>query len=416
MGTKISLFGREIFKRESYETGSKSLSQIIEFLTGGTKTNSGVNVTPEKAMEFSAVYGAVRIIAKTIASLDINVVKRDENGTEKLKHNLNYLLQGEPSTIFSKFNFWERVVTEILLNGNCFILIKKDKRGIPENLSILDYTKISVIEKNGDLFYKYEIDGAKPKTYLSMDILHFMELNTQGYLGKSPIDFAKENIGTGIAAQNQQGAYFGNGTRFNGYLKFPNKLTLDAQEKLSKSWLSKYGGTNAYKTPVLEEGMEYVRIDDDPSKAQTIETRRFTVEEVARVFGVPLHLLQDLTRSTNNNIEHQSIEFVQHCIRPRCEALEDEMDRKLLTEDEKHKLDTFIEFDIDSLLRGDIAARMNKYQTLSNIGVMTPNEIRSLEGLKKSEQEGADKLHVNSATVNLEDTIKNNTNEGSQDI
>jgi HK97 family phage portal protein len=270
------------------------------------------------------------------------------------------------------------------------------------------------IGASGNIFYQYSGDDfVKPKTFKSMEVLHFQEMNTTGIIGKSPIAYARENIGTGIAAMKQQGKYFGSGSRFDGYLKHAAQLSEAAQDRLKTSWKGKYQGVdNAYEIPILEEGMEFIRVSDDPSKAQTNETRRFTVEEVARVFGVPLHLLQDLTRSTNNNIEHQSIEFVQHCIRPRIEAIEDELDRKLLTEGEKRSQEVFIEFDIEGLLRGDIKTRMIKYQTMFNIRSMTPNEIRSEEKMKRLDQEGSDDVYTNLANSNL--NIKDD--EGRKDI
>jgi HK97 family phage portal protein len=238
-----------------------------------------------------------------------------------------------------------------------------------------------------------------------------MGMNLSGYSGKSPIQFAKENIGIGIASQELQGSYFKNGTRLDGYLKVQGELSEPAQERLKSSWNKAQAGIkNSYKTALLEGGTEFVKMYDDPEKAQTINTRRFTVEEVARVFGVPLHLLQDLSRSTNNNIEHQSIEFVQHCIRPFCERLEDEMERKLLTEQEKQAMDTFIEFSVDMLLRGDIAGRMKRVETLFKIGAITPNEIRQSERMTKVEDPNADKLYINAANANLDDL--NNQKDG----
>jgi len=408
---EVRLFGIPIWEmRSGVNVDGLTGTQIMELIEWGKKTKSGESITAESSLEFSAVYGAVRIIAKTIASLEVGVYKRSDEGTEKADHELNYRLGREPSEIFSKFNFWERVCVHMLLHGNSYVLIQKN------DFKILDPLKMLLkISPKGLIFYSYSGDDFVPaKQFRSSEILHFQEMNTKDIKGKSPIEYARENIGTGIAAMKQQGKYFGGGSRFDGFLKLATKISTEAYDRLKGSWKSSYAGVdNAYTTPILEEGMDYIRISDDPSKAQTNETRRFTVEEVARVFGVPLHLLQDLTRSTNNNIEHQSIEFVQHCIRPRIEAIEDELDRKLLTEVEKRSGEVFIEFNIEGLLRGDINTRMTKYRTMFNIGAMTPNEIRAAEKMKRSAQDGSDDLYLNLASSQL---TKIEENEGSKDV
>jgi HK97 family phage portal protein len=408
LGVKYKIFGIPIFEKRQTIEGNMPLSQALDLLEVKS-TYSGKEVTPETSMEFSAVYAAVRLIAQTIASLDISVFKKTDKGIiQDLKHPLNYILNVEPSQLFTHFNFWERVCVHLLLYGNAIVRINRERGFIIKDFTILDPEKIEVVEKNGNLFYK---DTDNNKVYKSIDVLHFMGMNLSGYSGKSPIQFAKENIGIGIASQELQGSYFKNGTRLDGYLKVQGELSEPAQERLKSSWNKAQAGIkNSYKTALLEGGTEFVKMYDDPEKAQTINTRRFTVEEVARVFGVPLHLLQDLSRSTNNNIEHQSIEFVQHCIRPFCERLEDEMERKLLTEQEKQAMDTFIEFSVDMLLRGDIAGRMKRVETLFKIGAITPNEIRQSERMTKVEDPNADKLYINAANANLDDL--NNQKDG----
>ena len=251
---------------------------------------------------------------------------------------------------------------------------------------------------DGEIFYKYrrlseENPNFKEKGEIILnrqDVLHIVGLGFDGLLGHSPIAVAKNAIGLSMACEEFGSNFFANGARPSGILKTPTLIKDPA--KLRESWESMYGGENAGRVAVLEQGVEYQAISLPNSDSQFLETRRFQIEEVARIFRVPLHLLNDLSHATFSNIEHQSLNFVVHTLTPWLVRWEQAINKSLLSDSERGKY--FVKFNVDGLLRGDYASRVAGYCQLIQNGVMSINEVRHLEELNPIPADNGGDLHI----------------------
>lgn len=252
-------------------------------------------------------------------------------------------------------------------------------------------------DSEGGLYYQYTTTNGRMVTLLPQDVLHIPGLGFDGIMGYSPIALTKNAIGLGIAAEQYGSKFFGNGAMPSGILTHPS--TLKNPKAVREAWQATYGGSgNGGKVAVLEEGMTFHALSIPNNEAQFLETRKFQLEEICRIFRVPLHLVGDLEHATFSNIEHQSIDFAVHTIRPWLARIEQSMNRALFTEEEKKTY--YVEFNIDGLLRGDYASRMQGYATARQNGWLSANDIRRLEGLNPiSEDQGGNLYLINSAMI-----------------
>jgi len=355
----------------------------VDYAMGLNLSSKDVLVTPETALTFSAVYAAVRVISETIAQLPFNYYKKTNKGRDIFdKSPLQFLVNNEPNGYQTKYIFFETYVNTLLLYGNAFAYIQRDGAGIPIALTCLHPDDVQVKQKNGRLVYEVREQGM----YDASDILHVPDLTLDGYIGKSRISAARDNIALGIAAQTYGKNFFESGAKISGVLKHPGSLGADAMQTLSQQWHRTYhsGYAGGFKTAVLEEGMDYKPIQLSPQDAQFLTTRQFSILEVARIFRVPPHLLADLDRATFSNIEHQSTEFLNYCISPILKKLEQEFNKKLIFQGNKVK--TYFEHNVNALLRGDAKSRAEYYKSLFNVGAISPNEIRRKENMNDIEK------------------------------
>lgn len=354
---------------------------------------SGKNVSPRSAVQVSAVYACVRVIAETVASLPLHLYMRtDEGSVRALDHPLYRLLHDEPNGEMTSFIFRETLATHLLLWGNSYSQIIRNGRGEIHALYPLLAENMEVDRDNsGKLFYIYHKEGT---SYVlgPRDVLHIPGLGFDGVVGYSPIALEKNAIGLGIAAEEYGSRFFANNATPSGVLTHPN--TVKDPKALSASWKSAYGGAGSGRTAILEEGMKFERISMPNNEAQFLETRKFQVSEICRIFRVPPHLIGDLEHATFSNIEHQSISFAQHTIRPWLVRIEQALNRALLSESEKAGL--YAEFNMSGLLRGDYKSRMEGYALGRQNGWLSTNDIRELESMNRiPASEGGDLYLVN---------------------
>ena len=380
------------------------------FLFGGTTAGKPVN--EHTAMQMTAVYSCVRILSETIAGLPLHVYRyNDSGGKEKdIKHPLYKLLHDEPNPEMTSFAFRETLMSHLLLWGNAYAQIIRNARGEVVALYPLMPNKMTVDrDSNGRLFYLYQRRaddaptlGKDSQVYLApSDVMHIPGLGFDGLVGYSPIAMAKNAVGLAIATEEYGAKFFANGAAPGGVLEHPG--TIKDPQKVKESWNSAYqGSSNAHRVAVLEEGMKYQAIGISPEQAQFLETRKFQINEIARIFRVPPHMLADLEKSSFSNIEQQSLEFVKYTLDPWVVRWEQAMCRVLLSESEKPAV--FIKFNVDGLLRGDYQSRMNGYATARQNGWMSSNDIRELENLDRIPAElGGDLYLINGAMTKLQD-------------
>nr|WP_091541134.1 phage portal protein [Alkaliphilus peptidifermentans] len=362
-------------------------------------TSSGKMVNEKTAMQTTTVYACVRILSETIASLPLHTYKRTDRGKEKaLDHPIYYLLHDEPNPEMTSFVFRETLIGHLLLWGNAYAQIIRDGRGKVMALYPLMPDKMTVHRSEaGELYYIYNKEGQE-HILRNWEVLHIPGLGFDGLVGYSPIAMAKNAIGMAIATEEYGANFFNNGANPGGVLEHPG--ILKDPERVRKSWNSVYGGSgNAHKVAVLEEGMSFKPIGIPPEQAQFLQTRKFQLNEIARIFRIPPHMIGDLEKSSFSNIEQQSLEFVKYTLSPWLSRWEMAMKKALLSPSEKK--DYFIKLNVEGLLRGDYKSRMEGYATGIQNGFLSPNDVRELEDLNTIEH--GDVYAVNGNMLKLED-------------
>ena len=374
------------------------------------QSSSGKMVTERSAMQTSAVYACVRVLSEAVASLPLHLYRYKDGGKEKaINHPLYYLLHDEPNPEMSSFVFRETLMTHLLLWGNAYAQIIRNGKGEVVALYPLMPNKMSVDRdtKTGQIYYTYyrsieEANATKDAVavLLPSEILHIPGLGFDGLVGYSPIAMAKNAIGMSIACEEYGAKFFENGAAPSGVLEHPG--TIKDPSKVRESWMSQFGGSaNSHQIAVLEEGLKYTPISISPEEAQFLETRKFQLDEIARIFRVPPHMIGDLEHATFSNIEEQSLEFVTYTLDPWLVRWEQSISRSLLSKEEKGVY--FAKFNVDGLLRGDYQSRMNGYAVGINNGFMCPNDIRELENMDLiPEEKGGYTYMVNGSMTPLD--------------
>lgn len=364
-------------------------------------SSSGKVVTERSAMQMTAVYACVRILSEAIAGLPLHMYRyKEDGGKEKaIDHPLYQLLHDEPNPEMSSFVFRETLMTHLLLWGNAYAQIIRNGKGEIVALYPLMPNKMTVSrDEDGQLYYTYQKsqdelpkDGGYTVTLHPSDVLHIPGLGFDGLVGYSPIAMAKNAIGLAIATEEYGSKFFANGAAPSGVLEHPG--TIKDPSRVRESWQQTFGGSaNSNKIAVLEEGMKYTPISISPEQAQFLETRKFQINEIARIFRVPPHMVGDLEKSSFSNIEQQSLEFVKYTLDPWVIRWEQSIQRTLLSADEKKTY--FVKFNVEGLLRGDYQSRMNGYATARQNGWMSANDIRELENLDRIPAEDGGDLYL----------------------
>ena len=374
-------------------------------------TSSGKSVNERSSLQMTAVYSCLRILSEAVAGLPLHVYRyNNAGGKEKaIDHPLYRLLHDEPNTEMTAFAFRETLMSHLLLWGNAYAQIIRNGRGEVIGLYPLMPNKMKVDRDNrGNIYYTYsrtqdDTKLSKPgEVVLSPhEVLHIPGLGFDGIIGYSPIAMAKNAVGMAIACEEYGAKFFANGAAPGGVLEHPG--IVKDPERVRQSWNSVYQGSgNSHKVAVLEEGMKYTPIGISPEQAQFLETRKFQINEIARIFRVPPHMVGDLEKSSFSNIEQQSMEFVKYTLDPWVVRWEQTINRMLFSNEEKKTY--FVKFNVDGLLRGDYQSRMNGYATARQNGWMSSNDIRELENLDKIPAElGGDLYLINGSMTKLAD-------------
>ena len=404
MGIK-SLFG---FGQARDKPVDKAADAGYSFLFG--RTTSGKPVNERTAMQTTAVYACVRILAEAVASLPLHVYEYQDDGGKKLVHDhpLYYLLHDEPNPEMTSFVFRETLMSHLLIWGNAYAQIIRDGAGRVLGLYPLLPDKMEVQrDDRGNIYYVYSRNSDENpmfKEYGNIklkaeDVLHIPGLGFDGLIGYSPIAMAKNAVGMTLACEEYGASFFANGANPGGVLEHPG--VLKDPSKVRESWNSVYRGVNnAHKIAVLEEGMKYQQIGIPPEEAQFLETRKFQINEIARLYRIPPHMVGDLDKSSFSNIEQQSLEFVKYTLDPWVIRWEQSLQRSLLLPGEKGKY--FIKLNVDGLLRGDYQSRMNGYAVGRQNGWFSANDIREMENMNPiPDEEGGNLYLINGAMTKL---------------
>ena len=398
---------RNIFKSRDKPWNSTPGQSFI-FRYGGS--TAGKNVSETSAMQMTAVYACVRILSEAVAGLPLHLYRYGEKGTKEkaIDHPLYHILHDEPNPEMTSFIFRETLMTHLLLWGNAYAQVIRNGKGEILALYPLMPNRMKVDrDKSGEIVYEYTRSSDDARTsscsvvlLKPTDVLHIPGLGFDGLVGYSPIAMARNAIGLAMATEEYGAKFFANGATPGGVLEHPGVLKDPA--RVRESWNSVYQGSgNSHRIAVLEEGMKYTPIGIAPNEAQFLETRKFQINEIARIFRVPPHMVGDLEKSSFSNIEQQSLEFVKYTLDPWVVRWEQSIQRSLLAKAEKETM--FVKFNVDGLLRGDYASRMNGYAVGIQNGFMSPNDVRELENMDRIPEElGGDRYLCNGNMTPLE--------------
>tara|TARA_R110002096_G_scaffold203018_4_gene387838 strand:- start:3548 stop:4747 length:1200 start_codon:yes stop_codon:yes gene_type:complete len=389
-----------------FSAKSKTRSAYIDPHRFYFNNNSGAIVNKTTALGFTPVFNAVRLLSESISQIPLEICERTSTGDiiKRNDHPLSRILTINPNKNQTKVSFFSKIIVDLCLDGNSYVFIERNGSGVPIDLYCINADHIEMKFQDDEFFYQNNDDG---KVYSNDEILHFKTLSTNGYLGVSPIEMCKSAIGWGLAVETYGNTFFKNGAKLSGVLSTDRQMSELSIERLKTSFAEQYSNLNdANKTLVLEEGLKFQSVAISNEQAQFLASRDMAIQEIARVYNIPPHMLKDLSKSSFNNIEQQSAEFVRYTVQPYLSILESEMNLKLFKQTEQGKV--FTNFDVNGLLRGSPNDRANFYEKMITIGAMTVNEVRDRENMNRVDS--GDELYL---PKNM-DTIQEINKEGSE--
>lgn len=384
-----------------------STKESLAMLTNPNNVNFGVVVNTSAALRFTAVFAAIKILSENIASLPKSVKKKTARGFVDAKdHPAFRVLAVRPNEYQDRFAFWFTLIANVLTKGNGFAVIKFGPDYRVESLHLVDPDSVGIVFKDGKK--SYVVDSQDPDerwlngTYLEHEMIHVMFFTRDGIRGIDPISYNAAAIGRGIATQKFSSEFYSRGGQIKGTLETDESLGDEEYENFMRHY---HNASSNFETPLLEYGIKYKPVGIDPMAAQLIQSETLSIDDIARIFSIPPHLLAEMSHATFSNIEQQNIFFGAYSLRPLCKRIEEQLELKLFTSSEYGKFS--IKFDLRGLMRGDDAARANYYASGINAGWMTPNEARKEEGLATLPGLDYPRLLVNTCLVDQEGNIIN---------
>ena len=363
-----------------HEARTSTPQWFVDWALNGRRAASGEVVTASTALSVSAWFDCVQIIATDTAKLPLDVYRRE--GGDRIPvddHRVEYLLNVAPNDEMSALSCRECITGHAAGLGNGYGEIGRDGGGRAGAIWPLDPTTVRPKRSERGLVYEVTVGGITT-VLLAEDVIHLHGLGGDGVMGYYMLELAREVLGSALAEGKFVGGFYANGAHMSGVLQHPGVLTPEAMERLRSSWVSRHGGaSNAGSVGILEQGMEYKPLTVDPEKAQLVETRMFTVEDICRYFRMQPHKVGHLKDATYSNIEQQSLEYVTDTLMPWLLRWEQELKRKLFSAPAERKV--YIKHNVSALLRGDAASRAAFYSSMRQNAVMSVNEIRSKEDL-----------------------------------
>lgn len=366
-------------------------------MAGIPNTGAGEYVSAGTAEALPAVMNAVAAISEAVASMPCYLYEVSCSGDREARkwlrnHPVDQLLREAPNDYQTPYQFKRTMMRQCLLTGNAYAVIEWDAKGNPRALHPYPSSAVSV-ERVGDRRYRYAVtDGysGQVKTCLQEEILHLRYASDDGFMGRSPVTVCRETLGLGIAQQRHGASVMANGMMASGVIKTAEWLD-DMRGKKALSALERYkGARNAGKTPILEGGMSFEQMGMSNQDAEWLASRRFTIEDIARMFNISPLFLQDYTHSTYSNFSEASRAFLSMTIRPWLTNFEQQIRRSLVVAPAIPGVHYQVEFDTADLLRANPTERFASYETAIRSGVMCPNEAREREGL--SPRDGGDEF------------------------
>ena len=381
---RIGLAAKMVFKNSAWD------DYIRAFLRGDDHPliNGSQQIDTYSAMKYTAFFACVKVLSETLAGMPAMLYRKKADGDRESRNDLAIydILHNAPNEEMSPFNFKEACMVSLNTGGNAVCEKLVNKYGDLVGLYPYHWSMVNIDREieTGKLVYKIR-SGTKEKTLDRSQVFHIPGLSFDGVVGLSPVSYAASAIRLGLSYEQFGVNFYKNGANASGVFSFPASLSEPAFQRLKEDLAKNYTGlVNTGKPILLEEGGDFKQLTIKPADAQFIESKKFQIEDIARIFRVPLHLIQNLDRATNNNIEHQSLEFVMYTMIPWFKRWEENINMQLLTPLER-KAGFYVEFKIDTLLRGDAKSRAEAYAAGRQWGWLSVNDIRKLENMSPIE-------------------------------
>lgn len=378
MGIWNRIFGRSAAKDSS--STDRPASWLLDWAMGGEATSAGVRVSPESAMRNAAVWACVNARSEDIGKVDCFLYSRRSDGGKQveLDHPAYRLINVRPNPRMTPFEFRQVMQANLDLRGDAFAAKEFDGRGELLALWPINSAHVTVLSTPDgyDLFYRVRAPGRPEVTLPAEAIVHIRGLSLNGMTGLSPIGYHRDTIGLAQAAERYGAQFFGNNAQPLGALKVPTVLSPEAAAKVRESWKKRHQGNR--ELAIFDGGLDWVATGLSNEDAQYIEVRKFQSTEIYRLYRMPPHKVGDLERSTNNNIEHQALEYVNDSLGASFKRWTDTLARDLLTTEEQQRF--YFEFDTEDLLRGDLKSRMDAFAVARNWGILSADECRARLG------------------------------------
>ena len=365
-----------------------------------------VFVTTETSLAVTTVWACVSLLSESVGVLPIHLYKKTDQGREKVNRHPSLSLINNPNSYTTRLAMMQHLMVSVALHGDGYARIIRNGAGKAVKIQLLQPdVPMPALSDDDELFYN--VNG---EMVHCGDMIHIKGLVVDGLQGKSPIAVHRENLALTMMVQQYGRQFFSKGGNTSGVFEVPGTLSDEAFKRLQADLASNYGGIgNSHKPMLLEGGMKYTRINIPLDDAQFLSTRKFQKSEIASIFRIPPHMVGDLERATYSNIEQQSQEFVTYCLMPYLEKIEDELNNKLLTYNERETY--YFRFGLNGLLRADSKSRSEYYKNMYLIGCMNPNEIRELEEMNK--YDGGEEFYVQQNMTTTGNAInQNNGQEG----
>ena len=380
------LFGLEARGVDSPVSFSDIYGKGLDLFSSGSNTKTGLSITSDTALEVSTVYGCIRVLSDTVSTLPLDQMMRRDGVPRPVRPRASWLdFTAGP---WNQVQLFGMIMTSLLTDGNAYLATIRDGAGLIQWLDILDPSSVTPKRlTDGSIVYEVAMENSSTKTVGPMDIKHIQGMMLPGRLeGLSPISYGRETIGLARATQEYGGAFFGNGAVPGSTIEVPGILSPTAAKVIKDSWESSHRGVkNSGRLAVLTEGAKFSPVSLSPNESQFLETRVFSVSDIARFFGVPLQLLNAEGPQFGSTTAEQNVAFVQHSLRPWIERLEAGLTDLLRSEDPLLSKKTFVRLNVNSLLRGNMSERYNVWAVAVTQGILTINEVRKEEGLQPVE-------------------------------
>ncbi|MBT0338921.1 phage portal protein [Morganella morganii] len=362
------------------DTGMSS-SELSEMIGLTYDTYSGRRVSPQLAMQLTAVFSCVRVLAESVGMLPCSLYEQLDRGNRRaVRERLNKLLSTKPNNYMTPQEFWELLIACLCLRGNFYAYKVKALGEVVELLPLEPSSVTPKLNSKWEPEYQVTFPDGKRDTLTQDDIWHVRIFTLDGLTGLSPIAYAKQAVGLGLATEEHGSRLFGNGAVTSGVLQTDQYLKDDAYERLKTDFENRHQGlANAHKPMILEMGLKWQQISMTSEDAQFLETRKFQLEEICRIFRVPLHMIQNTDRATFSNIENLGIGFINYSLVPYLTRIEQRINVGLVKPSKQGVF--YAKFNTGALLRGDMKSRFDAYATGINWGIYSPNECRELEEL-----------------------------------